>query len=100
MSLSFHPVRSSRLPGTERLSSLEDLPRPRSRRPDRSQTPPFSIRSQPLLFQMPVTPKFSSAPPFAPILVASQCHILEPTRDGFAFVTVLSMTSSEESDKV
>lgn len=99
ISLNYHLVKSCKPLGTESSSSLEDLPSLKWRTPNHSQIQPFSIRSQLHHYQMLVTPTSWCAQLFALIWVAFPCPISEPTRVGFACVTVPSTISSEESDK-
>jgi len=99
ISLSSHQVNASKLLGTVRSSSLEDLPSLKLKIPTPFHWPPNWIKSLSPLFPTLVTPRFWSAQPFAPIWDVFQYHILVHTRDGFACVTDPSTTNSEESDK-
>ena len=88
-----------KLLGTEKLFSSEDLLFLKLDKKMPFQQLPYWIKNHLLHFQMLETHKFWCALLFAPIWVAFQCHISELTRDGFAYVTVPSMISSEELDK-
>ena len=90
----FPLVRFSRPLGMVILSSSVVSPSLRSTRLTLSPLPLSWIRNQRPPFQMPETPPSCAALPFALILAAFPCPILELTRVGFAFATDPFMTSS------
>lgn len=99
MSLNSHLVKSSKPPGTVRSSSLEDLLLLKSKIPTLFLSPPNWIKSPLPLCLTLVTLRFWYAQLFALIWVAFQYHILELTKDGFAYAMDPSTINSVESDK-
>ena len=98
-SLSFHQVRLCKLLGMVNSFSSEDWQSLKSRTPTHYQRQLNLIKNLLLHFHQLVTPKYWCAQLFAHIWVASQSHILEPIKVGYACATDLYMINSVVSDK-
>ena len=96
-SVHFHPVKLYRPPGTEKWSLSDVWRRVKSPKRMHCQNPQSSIKRLRFSSLMPETQTLSSALLFALIWDVFLFLTWERTKDGFAFVTVLSTTNSDVS---